>query len=158
MTNAEARFNNSLRPRKPEGSLGRTAQDGHLDSHTAPELCTTTTNTVIQPSRWPDEAKQVYTSKYLQSHNRHKESSSFARHCLQIRNRQRELTILLCVAQIDQNTSVQCCIQFPRLEGERPVLTSGATFFRLRTRGFVLIIVSGISAYWYFTCQFALNS
>ena len=39
MTNAEARFNNSLRPRKPEGSLGRTAQDGHLDSHTVPELC-----------------------------------------------------------------------------------------------------------------------
>ena len=41
MTNAEAWFNNSLRPRKPEGSLGRTAQDGHLDSHTAPELCGT---------------------------------------------------------------------------------------------------------------------
>ena len=39
MTIAEARFSNSLRPRKPEGSLGRTAQDGHLDSHTAPELC-----------------------------------------------------------------------------------------------------------------------
>ena len=38
MTNAEARFNNSLLPRKPEGSLGRTAQDVHLDSHTAPEL------------------------------------------------------------------------------------------------------------------------
>ena len=38
MTNAEARFNNSLRPRKPEGWLGRTAQDGHLDSHTAPEV------------------------------------------------------------------------------------------------------------------------
>ena len=38
MTNAEARFNNSLRPRKPEGSLGRTAQDGHLDSHTAPDI------------------------------------------------------------------------------------------------------------------------
>ena len=39
-TNAEARFNIGLRPRKPpEGSLGRrTAQDGHLDSHTAPEL------------------------------------------------------------------------------------------------------------------------
>ena len=36
--NAEARFNKSLRPRKPEGSLGRTAQDVHLDSHTAPEL------------------------------------------------------------------------------------------------------------------------
>ena len=38
MTNAEVRFNKSLRPRKPEGSLGRTAQDGHLDSHAAPEL------------------------------------------------------------------------------------------------------------------------
>ena len=42
MTNAEAQFNKSLRPRKPEGSLGRTAQDGHLDSHTAPELCCST--------------------------------------------------------------------------------------------------------------------
>ena len=41
MTNAEARFSKSLRPRKPEGSLGRTAQDVHLDSHTAPELSTT---------------------------------------------------------------------------------------------------------------------
>ena len=40
MTNAEARFNIALRPRKPEGSLGRTAQDVHLDSHTAPELWT----------------------------------------------------------------------------------------------------------------------
>ena len=39
MTNAEARFSKSLRPRKPEGSLGWTAQDVHLDSHTAPELC-----------------------------------------------------------------------------------------------------------------------
>ena len=38
MTNAEAWFNIALRPRKPEGSLGRTARDGHLDSHTAPEL------------------------------------------------------------------------------------------------------------------------
>ena len=38
-TNAEAWFNIALRPRKPEGSLGRKAQDGHLDSHTAPELC-----------------------------------------------------------------------------------------------------------------------
>ena len=36
-TNAEAQFNIALCPRKPEGSLGRTAQDGHLDSHTAPE-------------------------------------------------------------------------------------------------------------------------
>ena len=31
-------FNKSLRARKSEGSLGRPAQDGHLDSHTAPEL------------------------------------------------------------------------------------------------------------------------
>ena len=38
-TSAEAWFNIALRPRKPEGSLGRTAQDGHLDSHTAPKLC-----------------------------------------------------------------------------------------------------------------------
>ena len=38
-TNAEAWFNIALRPRKSEGLLGRTAQDGHLDSHTAPELC-----------------------------------------------------------------------------------------------------------------------
>ena len=38
VTSAEARFNIALRPRKPEGSLGRTAQDVHLDSHTAPEL------------------------------------------------------------------------------------------------------------------------
>ena len=39
VTNAEAWFNNSLHPRKPEGLLGWTAQDGHLDSHTALELC-----------------------------------------------------------------------------------------------------------------------
>ena len=39
MTNAEAWFNIALRPRKPDASLGRTAQDGHRDSHTAPELC-----------------------------------------------------------------------------------------------------------------------
>ena len=38
VTNAEAWFNKSLHPWKPEGSLRRTAQDGHLDSHTAPEL------------------------------------------------------------------------------------------------------------------------
>ena len=36
-TSAEAWFYIALRPRKSEGSLGRTAQDGHLDSHTAPE-------------------------------------------------------------------------------------------------------------------------
>ena len=39
MTNAKARFNVALRPQKPYGSLGRKAQDGHLDFHTAPELC-----------------------------------------------------------------------------------------------------------------------
>ena len=39
VTNAEARFSKSLRPRKAESSLGWTAQDVHLDSHTAPELC-----------------------------------------------------------------------------------------------------------------------
>ena len=38
MTNAEARFSKSLRPQKPEGSLGRRAQDVHLDSHTAAEF------------------------------------------------------------------------------------------------------------------------
>ena len=38
VTNAEARFSNSLCPQKPEGLLGRTAQDVYLDSHTAPEL------------------------------------------------------------------------------------------------------------------------
>ena len=38
VTNAEAWFSIALRPQKPEVSLGRTAQDGHLDSHTAPEL------------------------------------------------------------------------------------------------------------------------
>ena len=30
-------FNKSLRPRKPEGSLGRTTQDVHIDSHTSPD-------------------------------------------------------------------------------------------------------------------------
>ena len=47
MTNAEAQFNNSLRPMKPEGSLGRAAQDVHLDSHTAPELYCNETKQVV---------------------------------------------------------------------------------------------------------------
>ena len=38
VTSAEARFSIALRPRKPWGSLGRKAQDGYLDFHTAPEL------------------------------------------------------------------------------------------------------------------------
>ena len=39
MSNACAWFNVALRPQKPKGSLGRGAQDVHLDFHTAPELC-----------------------------------------------------------------------------------------------------------------------
>ena len=35
----QCRFSVALRPQKPQSSLGRKAQDGHLDSHTAPELC-----------------------------------------------------------------------------------------------------------------------
>ena len=57
MTNAEARFNKSLRPRKPEGSLGRTAQDVHLDSHTAPEL-------------WMDLDPHIYLRQEGERHNR----------------------------------------------------------------------------------------
>ena len=37
-TNAEAWFSIALSPQKPEGSLGQTAQDGHFNSLTAPEL------------------------------------------------------------------------------------------------------------------------
>ena len=44
MTSAEARFNVALRPQKPEGPLGRKAQDGHLDFHTALELLETKGN------------------------------------------------------------------------------------------------------------------
>ena len=53
-TNAWEWFNKSLRPRKPEGSLGRTAQDVHLDSHTAPELCQT-----------KNSAREIYVSLLL---------------------------------------------------------------------------------------------
>ena len=71
MTNAEARFNNPLRPRKPEGSLGRTAQDVHLDSHTAPELCgdpfvSATFRLPAKPApqrgRWEEPAVQKWAS------------------------------------------------------------------------------------------------
>ena len=34
-----------------EGSLGRTAQDGHLDSHTAPELCVAEEKVAALPYR-----------------------------------------------------------------------------------------------------------
>ena len=56
MTNAEARCNNSLSPRKPEGSLRRTAQDGHLDCDTAPELwsgCLIYCCFTSMEARWP---------------------------------------------------------------------------------------------------------
>ena len=51
MTNAEAWFNIALRPRKPERSLGRTAQDGHLDSHTTPELTKMVTGLDVSVSK-----------------------------------------------------------------------------------------------------------
>ena len=38
VTNACAWFSVALHPQKPYGSLGRGAQDGHLDFHSAPEL------------------------------------------------------------------------------------------------------------------------
>ena len=60
-TNAEAWFSIALRPRKPEGSLGRTAQDGYLDSHTAPELCFTPS----QPVRLYQGDSGVDTGGYV---------------------------------------------------------------------------------------------
>ena len=64
-TNAEAWFNIALRPRKPEGSLGRSAQDGHLDYHTTPELCElhsrlarmATVRVVIASDEWSQAAR-----------------------------------------------------------------------------------------------------
>ena len=75
MTSAEARFNKSLRPRKPEGSLGRTAQDVHLHSHTAPELC-------IQESRRDREEWVTWTlTKKLDCHLRVQARSRGGRWC-----------------------------------------------------------------------------
>ena len=62
MTNAEARCNKSLRPRKPEGSLGRTAQDVHLDSHTAPELCTEDNDDVPDVPELSTTINQIHLS------------------------------------------------------------------------------------------------
>ena len=64
MTNAEARFSIALRPRKPEGSLGRTDQDVHLDSHTAPELLYIYTHgypqvTHFGPGAWSKQTKAI---------------------------------------------------------------------------------------------------
>jgi len=58
VTSAEARFNIALRPQKPEGSLGWTAQDGNLSSHTAPELCGQQTLLFM--------LKFVFNAKFLQ--------------------------------------------------------------------------------------------
>ena len=44
---------NLLRPRKPEGSLGRTAQDVHLDSHTAPEQFPISALKSVEPRSQP---------------------------------------------------------------------------------------------------------
>ena len=63
MTNAEARFNNSLRPRKPEGSLGRTAQDVHLDSHTAPELWPEPADSRLLSDVWPPIPPDAETTR-----------------------------------------------------------------------------------------------
>ena len=79
MTNAEARFSKSLRPRKPEGSLGRTAQDVHLDSHTAPELCHPRVTAVArkrprsfcQKCRWQVTAKHAYILRVWLCMKRH---------------------------------------------------------------------------------------
>ena len=57
VTNAKARFNDSLRPLKPEGSLGQTAQDVHLDSHTAPELRQSSGDKRVS-LQWPNELWQ----------------------------------------------------------------------------------------------------
>ena len=65
MTNVEARCNKSLRPRKPEGSLGRTAQDVHLDSHTAPELYV----------GWVGGRGRLYTYRYTAVITQQKDSS-----------------------------------------------------------------------------------
>ena len=91
MTNAEARCNKSLRPRKPEGSLGRTAQDVHLDSHTAPELwygdggrgrlytyrCTVTTR-MTSALRWAAMTAILMFHDYEgQSHKKYPETTIF---------------------------------------------------------------------------------
>ena len=78
---AEARCNKSLRPRKPEGSrLGRTAQDVHLDSHTAPELweprlsCCLTSTEAGWPIRDGDRVGWGRESDWLDRGNRPKKT------------------------------------------------------------------------------------
>ena len=62
-TSAEAWFNIALRPWKPEGSVGRTAQDGHLDSHTAPELWWAMSNSRHGPSPVVFEESAILPAK-----------------------------------------------------------------------------------------------
>ena len=52
-TNAGVWLNIALRPRKPEGSLGRGAQDRHLDSHTVP------TKLAVQSSEYYTAARNL---------------------------------------------------------------------------------------------------
>ena len=71
MTNAKARFSKSLCPRKPEGSLGRTAQDGHLDSHTTPELwqITLKLRTIYKKPPPPPPKKKKPTTTHTHTKN-----------------------------------------------------------------------------------------
>ena len=71
MTNAEAQCNKSLRPRKPEGSLGRTAQDVHLDSHTAPELCPAVSMPVPTSLAKPREANYMQVCTHAKRSHTH---------------------------------------------------------------------------------------
>ena len=64
MNNAEAWFNIVLHPRKPEGSLGRTAQDGHLDSHTAPELYKAPPSLIVLMFSVDIKFKKAHTKKH----------------------------------------------------------------------------------------------
>ena len=73
-TNAEAWFSIALHPRKPYGSLGQTAQDGHLDSHTAPELCTIIKNP--QPYFWMEATLTVRAGSVIFGNTRFPFSSS----------------------------------------------------------------------------------
>ena len=56
-TSAWAWFSTALCPQKPSGLLGWKAQDGHLDFHTAPELCFMSTKTIrlvrMESPGWP---------------------------------------------------------------------------------------------------------
>ena len=71
----QARCNKSLRPRKPEGSLGRTAQDVHLDSHTAPKLstakCSCTRQLYMHSGMWVMEMRKLRELPHQDGLGRH---------------------------------------------------------------------------------------